>query len=251
MRGLRVPVLSTVALVCGLALTGCSGPSSSGSASGSSAGPGASSAPAPSASSSSSAAATGGTSSGGSSSGGTSSGGTSSSGGSSGGTTSGSASGSASGGTSGGSGSGSGGSGAATRCTTAGLGFAVAPGSGAQSVGEQGAVVVALTNKGGATCLLNGYPGVDLVGDDTWSLTRQTSQKPRQVTLAPGASTSFTITYLSYDPASGSVEFKPRKIVVTPPGETHSTTLTWDFSSVLRQDAATRPGTYVGPVGGR
>ncbi|KQX51000.1 hypothetical protein ASE09_13455 [Streptomyces sp. Root66D1] len=226
--------------MCGLALTGCSGASSGGSASGGSAAPGASSAPAPSASSS--AATTGGTSGG------------STSGGSTGGTTSGGASGGSSGGTESpgaGTGSGSGASGAAKRCTTAGLGFAVAPGSGAQAVGEQGGVVIALTNKSGATCVLNGYPGVDLVGDLTWSLTRQTSQKPRQVTLAPGAATSFTITYLSYDPESNSTEFKPKKIVITPPGETHSTTLTWDYSSVLLQDAATRPGTYVGPVGGQ
>ncbi|MFE0648289.1 DUF4232 domain-containing protein [Streptomyces sp. NPDC059534] len=242
-RRLRTSALSAAALVCGLVLTGCSGGTTSGSASGGST-PGATSAPAPSSSdgaggpSSDGSSASGGSSS----SGGTASGGTASSGGSS---PSASSGGSASGGTA----TESGAPAAARPCRTAGLGFAIAPGSGAQAVGEQGAVVVRLTNKSGAPCTLKGYPGVDLVGDTTWSLPRQTSQTPRPVTLKPGATTTFTLTYQSYEEGSG-VELTPKRIVVTPPGETHSTTLTWDFSSVLLQDGATHPGTYVGPVGG-
>ncbi|MEV8589234.1 DUF4232 domain-containing protein [Streptomyces sp. NPDC051180] len=233
-RRLRTSALSAAALVCGLVLTGCSGGTTSGSASGGST-PATTSAPAPSASD----AAGGPSSDGSSSTGGTATGGSSGTGGTGG------SDGTASGGTA----TGSGAPAAAGPCRTAGLGFAIAPGSGAQAVGEQGAVVVELTNKSDAPCTLKGFPGVDLVGDTTWSLPRQTSQTPRPVTLKPGTTTTFTVTYQSYEEGSG-VELTPKRLVVTPPGETRSTTLTWDFSSVLLQDGATHPGTYVGPVGG-
>ncbi|MGW7412945.1 DUF4232 domain-containing protein [Streptomyces sp. NPDC054863] len=145
---------------------------------------------------------------------------------------------------------------ASTHCTTAGLAFAVAPGSGAQEVNSQGDITLTLTNKGTAPCSLNGYPGVDLVAaptgtsDGTWSLGRETAKKPQHVTLKPGAESSFTITYLPYSAEGNSkdAEFKVSKIVITPPGETHSTSLPWTFQPVLLQDGATHPGTYVGPV---
>ncbi|MFF0740762.1 DUF4232 domain-containing protein [Streptomyces sp. NPDC004111] len=154
-------------------------------------------------------------------------------------------------------GSGGGGIAASANCTTDGLSFAVAPGSGAQSVGSPGAVVINLTNKGTAPCAMNGYPGVDLVGaptgtltDGKWSLGRQTSAQPRSVTLRPRATATFTITYLPYTAEGNSPdsELKVTKMVITPPNETRSTTLAWDFQPVLLQDGATHPGTYVGPV---
>ncbi|MFE3068231.1 DUF4232 domain-containing protein [Streptomyces sp. NPDC059247] len=224
LRRLRVPALSAVALACGLALTGCSGATTTGSASGSSTDSATAPGGTPSASVSVSASPSASTSA----------------------DASVPASPSASGGSS--SGSDDAGAGAGRPCRTSGLGFEIAPGSGAQAVGEEGAVVVRLTNKSGAPCTLKGYPGVDLVGASTWSLPRQTSQKPRLVTLDPGARTAFTVTYQSY--GGDGVELTPRTMAVTPPGETRAKTLTWTFSPVLLQDGATHPGSYVGPVGG-
>lgn len=157
--------------------------------------------------------------------------------------------GSTGGGTNAGPGTGTGADG--TRCRTAQLAFAVAPGSGAQSKGAQGAVTVTLTNKGAKSCVMKGYPGVDLVGGPTrWSLTRQTSESRSTVTVRPGATTTFVIFYLPFDKGDGQ-EFRPKSIVITPPDETHSHSLPWTYSSVLLQDGATRPGTYVGPVGSK
>ncbi|MFE9123688.1 DUF4232 domain-containing protein [Streptomyces sp. NPDC007172] len=136
-------------------------------------------------------------------------------------------------------------------CQTAQLTFAVAPGSGARSKGSQGAVTITLTNKGAKSCAMKGYPGVDLVGGPTrWSLPRQTSESPSTVTVRPGATTTFVIFYLPFDQGDGQ-EFRPKSIVITPPNETHSHTLPWTYSSVLLQDGATHPGTYVGPVGSK
>ncbi|MEU9197205.1 DUF4232 domain-containing protein [Streptomyces hundungensis] len=140
---------------------------------------------------------------------------------------------------------------AGAHCPTSQLGFAVAPGSGAQTRGSQGVITIELTNKGAKPCAMKGYPGVDLVGGSTkWSLPRGTSETPRTVTVHPGATTTFTLFYLPFHQGDGK-EFKPRSLVITPPNETHAHTLPWEFSSVLLQDGATHPGTYIGPVGSK
>ena len=68
--------------------------------------------------------------------------------------------------------------------------------------------------------------------------------------MRPNATTTFNLFYLPFTKGSGQ-EFKPKSIVVTPPDETHSHTLSWTFSSVLLQDGATHPGTYISPVGSK
>jgi hypothetical protein len=139
-----------------------------------------------------------------------------------------------------------------TRCQTSNLGFSFGPGSGAQSVGSPGGIDVVLTNKGSGTCALEGFPGVDIVSKSGshWSLTRQ-AKATGKVTIKPGADASFEITYLPFDAGNsgGSVAFHAASLLVTPPGETHSTTLKWDgFADVMDQSGATHPGTYVAPV---
>ncbi|WP_329403432.1 DUF4232 domain-containing protein [Streptomyces melanogenes] len=146
--------------------------------------------------------------------------------------------------------SGSGAAASGGRCRTADLGFAIVPTSRAKNPNIQYALTITLTNKGATSCVMTGYPGVDLAGPLTWSLARQTAVQPHRVTVRPGATTTFNIFYLPYVQGSGD-EFKPTRIVVTPPGETHSHTLPWPVGSILLQDAATHPGTYVSPVGAK
>ncbi|WP_031516720.1 DUF4232 domain-containing protein [Streptomyces sp. NRRL F-5123] len=152
----------------------------------------------------------------------------------------------------GGTGDSAGSSDAAARCRTADLGFSFGPDSGAQAVGSPGGIGVVMTNKGSGTCSLKGFPGVDIVSASGthWSLTRQ-AKSTGKVTLKPGSAASFEITYLPFDAGNsgGSVAFHAASILVTPPDETHSTTLKWDgFADVMDQSGATHPGTYVGPV---
>ncbi|MET7551535.1 DUF4232 domain-containing protein [Streptomyces sp. NPDC005500] len=113
---------------------------------------------------------------------------------------------------------------------------------------DQRQLPVIITNRGTSGCTLKGFPGVDLLSaSDSWSLARS-SKAPKAQTVAPGGTTGFTITYLPWEKGSGK-EFNAATLVVTPPGETTSKTLTWPGGSVLRQDAATHPGTYTGPIG--
>jgi hypothetical protein len=138
----------------------------------------------------------------------------------------------------------------ASRCHTAGLGFSFGSGDGkVSSSDDQQHLAVVLKNKTSAACTVQGFPGVDLKSSGgSWSLTRS-GATPQKVTLAAGSSATFTITFLPWTQGSGT-EFKATSVVVTPPNETTSATLTWPGGSVLLQDGATHPGTYTGPVGG-
>ncbi|MBK3580695.1 DUF4232 domain-containing protein [Streptomyces sp. MBT65] len=136
------------------------------------------------------------------------------------------------------------------RCHTAGLGFSFGSGDGkVSSSDDQQHLAVVLKNKTSAACTIQGFPGVDLKSSGgSWSLTRS-GATPKKVTLAAGSSATFTISFLPWTQGSGT-EFKATSVVVTPPNETTSATLTWPGGSVLLQDGATHPGTYTGPVGG-
>lgn len=133
-------------------------------------------------------------------------------------------------------------------CHADGLSGAVAAGSGAQSVGSQGAEVIELTNTGSASCTMHGFPGVDLIASDGhhWSLSRK-SASPATVTLAPGGKAYFAVDYLPYESGDGT-EFKATSLLITPPNDTHQLSVKWGEQSVLDQSAATHPGTYVEPV---
>jgi uncharacterized protein DUF4232 len=110
-----------------------------------------------------------------------------------------------------------------------------------------------LTNVSQQTCTLQGYPGVDLVGPDvpTWgpvfSLQRQ-SGDPQPLTLAPGASATSILTIGA--PSLPEDFWMPTSIVVTPPDATTQLEVPWipGDVAVQRQDGATRPATYIGPL---
>ncbi|WUH92593.1 DUF4232 domain-containing protein [Streptomyces sp. NBC_00433] len=133
------------------------------------------------------------------------------------------------------------------RCHTAGLKFSFGNGDQTYSSSDdQQHLEVLMTNSSGSTCTVKGFPGVDLKAADTWSLVRSSKPTPA-VTLKPGGSAGFVITYLPWEAGSG-VEFKAKTLVITPPDETTSVTLNWPGGSILRQDGATHPGTFVGPA---
>jgi len=133
-------------------------------------------------------------------------------------------------------------------CQAAGLGFSFGVKTAAMGQITQ---VVNLTNKGASACTMRGFPGVNLVGQAfgkknyTWPLERQTA-KYSTVTLAPGKSAHFNLIYLIGVPGDG-VNIAVHEIVVTPPNDYSHVVLRWN-QSVLLQDGATHPGTFIGPV---
>jgi len=132
-------------------------------------------------------------------------------------------------------------------CQTANLSYALGSATGTSAQRTQ---VVTLTNKGSSACTLDGFPGVNLTGlangqqDFTWSLVRQ-SVSYSVVTLQPGGTAHFGLIYLPGTSASSDIAVN--RLVMTPPNDYTQAELTWNQSVVL-QDAATHPGTYITPV---
>ena len=142
--------------------------------------------------------------------------------------------------TSGASGSGTGGGSAArAACRTANLSFGS---SGGMAEGE---VLINLKNAGPKACSLHGFPGVDLKGrDGTVSAARSKMAAP-MVTLSPGQTTHFTLHYPPNHSGGSGVTFT--SVVVTPPNETHSHTMSLGINVPV--DGKSAPGITVDPVG--
>ncbi|MFF7654373.1 DUF4232 domain-containing protein [Streptomyces sp. NPDC007983] len=146
---------------------------------------------------------------------------------------------------------GSGGSTSASSCATGRLKAAWSNFEGGPDMeydGQQTARVV-LKNTGSADCAMAGFPGVQLraATGETWDL-RRTDDKPRTVRLDAGGRATFDITFLA-STRDDDKKFKPAQVIVTPPNERRSLSLDWPYGGeLLDQAAATRPGTFVGPV---
>ncbi|MEW2621852.1 DUF4232 domain-containing protein [Streptomyces sp. NPDC048106] len=126
-------------------------------------------------------------------------------------------------------------------CTTAHLAFSA---SGAMAEGE---LIVHLKNTGTANCFLHGFPGVDLKGKDgTVSAGRSKLAVPT-VTLQPGAESRFTLHYPPNNSGGSGVTFT--QLVVTPPNETHSTTLNAGINIPVTDGSSSGSSIYVDPVG--
>jgi len=111
----------------------------------------------------------------------------------------------------------------------------------------QARLPLTMTNNGGVVCLLRGFPGARLLARDggTWDLTR-TGDAVNDVRLEPGGTATSYLTFMS-EPGSSGLDIV--SFMVTPPNTSDSQGFDWPGGRVLRQDAATHPGTYIGPVG--
>jgi hypothetical protein len=109
----------------------------------------------------------------------------------------------------------------------------------------EGEVLINLKNVGSTACSLHGFPGVDLKGrDDTVSAARSKMTAPT-VTLSPGQTTNFTLYYPPNNSGGSGVTFT--SIVVTPPNETHSHTMSLGIN--VPADSNSAPTITVDPVG--
>ena len=113
--------------------------------------------------------------------------------------------------------------------------------------GTQWKFPLMLTNKSDATCTVRGFPGVRLTGADgsTWDLTR-TNKPIMPVVLRPGEHADADLTYLPDDSGNG---WQVSGMAVTPPNTTDTQSLAWAVGKpIVKQDGATRPGTYIDPA---
>ncbi|GAA2876777.1 hypothetical protein GCM10010524_05400 [Streptomyces mexicanus] len=111
----------------------------------------------------------------------------------------------------------------------------------------EGELIVSLKNNGGDTCSLKGFPGVDLMSQDASEplSARRSDLAAPAVTLQPGEATRFT---LHYPPNhTGGTGVYVSAIVVTPPDETHSKSLSVSIDIPVTTTAA--DDVRVDPVG--
>ena len=135
------------------------------------------------------------------------------------------------------------------RCHTAGLAVTLSAPRG--PAGRPQTMSLTFTNTSAAACSMYGFPGVSLVagGGIQWALERQ-SQPPQRIVLPPGGHSRSTLTLLRWQAGDGTA-FAPARAYVTPPDETTYRTLAWPSGVILvRQDEATHPATFIGPVNG-
>ncbi len=91
---------------------------------------------------------------------------------------------------------------------------------------QTGDVTVQMTNKGGRTCSVTGFAGVDLKdADGTSAPVHRGGEQPRITNLKPGDTATFSISY-KVDTSGGNLA-TPTHLIVTPPNETHSVSLKW------------------------
>lgn len=150
-------------------------------------------------------------------------------------------------------------------CATASLDTALAGGPipcdltlkfGGRSEGPTGQfhLKLVIVNHDVAACRVLGYPDAELIGPvyptfgSIYVLPRQTG-RTETVTLRVGESAHAVLTWLPpSDPRDRWVPGYVRIVVSTMRGPSFAMALPWRFGPVLRQDAATHPGTYVGPI---
>lgn len=119
---------------------------------------------------------------------------------------------------------------------------------------QQYRVRITLRNRGTRTCNLDGYPGMDLVGDggDMRLPVAREGGRYAAVTLRPGQAASFTLTYVLETAREIQGElgaWGPNSVVITAPNSTSHQTLKWTLGPVaIATPTSLGRGTYLSPV---
>ncbi|MFC3453241.1 DUF4232 domain-containing protein [Amycolatopsis speibonae] len=143
------------------------------------------------------------------------------------------------------------GSGNNPRCATTDLALAIGTPKSSPNSPTQLDVPLTYKNTSSRTCALYGVPGADLNGPadpngPVYHLTR-VANGVKYNEVPAGSTATATVTVLK--PAAGEATWTPTRVTTIPPGQTQALTANWPSDlPVLRQDAATHPGTYVNGI---
>ncbi|GAA3497429.1 hypothetical protein GCM10019016_045320 [Streptomyces prasinosporus] len=119
-----------------------------------------------------------------------------------------------------------------TACSLDEVGLEAGPASVAPAAGDTGEVPVSITNRG-ATCTLDGFPEVRLVGaGDSAALDLPPAEGARaqKLTLAEGDSASFGIVYVRGPRGDGAFDAEDLRVVL--PGDPGARTFRWSYGPV-------------------
>ena len=142
-----------------------------------------------------------------------------------------------------------------TRASTSPCDLALKFGSRSGSPSSQLHVNLVVANTPYETpCRVSGFPDVELIGPvyptfgSIYVMPDQAGQS-QTIVLRSGQSAHAVLTWLP--PSSRRDRWVPgyiRVVVATTRGPSFAMALPWRFGAVLRQDGATHPGTYIGPL---
>ena len=120
--------------------------------------------------------------------------------------------------------------------------------------GGQVTLTLRYTNIAETPCATTGYPGATLTGPphpnlgNEFVLQRSTIRGPVSLVLAPGESAIADLTVLTVSPGTDGA-WLPTQLLTTAPDDTVAVALPWPPTmTVLRQDGATHPGSYIGAL---
>ncbi|MEV4871532.1 DUF4232 domain-containing protein [Streptomyces syringium] len=136
-------------------------------------------------------------------------------------------------------------SGKVAKCRTDELGITAKDGT--IDGDPDGTVLVELKNRGGRSCTISGYAGVDLKTNAGSLSAKRTGEQAPSTVLKDGQSTAFGITY-PFNTSGGS-GVRVTGLLVTPPNETKTVSLPWPGAATLPVTDGSGSPVKVGPIG--
>jgi hypothetical protein len=133
-----------------------------------------------------------------------------------------------------------------TACKADQLGRQVAANE-APAAGDTGNVSVTLTNRSGADCTLEGFPGVDLyAGGTSRTVPAEEGAQPEKLTVKPDETASFTITYVRGPAGDTEKSAAVKTVKFSLPGAGDDLSFAWEYGEVaLRSES--EPDASVSP----
>lgn len=121
------------------------------------------------------------------------------------------------------------------------------PANAAPAAGDTGNVPVTVTNRGGATCVLDGLPGVELAaGSAVTTVAPDEAAVTKKTTLAKEASTSFTLTYVRGE-GGGTKSLAVKSVKISLPGAAEPHSFKWSYGDIaLKSDGQTPEASVTG-----
>lgn len=132
-------------------------------------------------------------------------------------------------------------------CHIGEMAVTVGPANAAPAVGDTGNVPVTITNKSGAACTLDGLPGLAFhVGGTATDVAPDAAATAAKTTLAKGAETSFTITYVRGEAGAGT-SLAAESVAFSLPGSSETDSFEWSYGEVaLKSDKKTPDASFSG-----
>lgn len=125
---------------------------------------------------------------------------------------------------------------AGSACTEE-LGVRFGPANAAPAAGDTGNVPVTVTNSGDAKCTLDGLPAIEFdAGATVAAVGADEAAGVKKTTLAKGASTSFTLTYVRGE-GGGTKSLPVKQVKIHLPGTEKTRDFKWSYGDVaLKSD---------------